>query len=124
MFDAVCVHVCMQVLSKYFNTPWQIEQHSLTICRFITFNSGRVCVCICVFSVHRTSQEWETSEYSNSLLCKTRVNAACHKLLRECGYGIVHLPVSSLFNPVASWVLSSLPSPAGQKSCHQWTWRG
>lgn len=33
-------------------------------------------------------------------------------------------PISSLFNPVASWVLSSLSSPTGQKSCHQWTWRG
>lgn len=32
------------------------------------------------------------------------MNAACYKLLRECRHGIVHLPISSLFNPVASWV--------------------
>lgn len=37
---------------------------------------------MCVSSVHCTSQEWETSEYSGSLLCKpyTRVNAACDTL--------------------------------------------
>lgn len=42
---------------------------------------------------------------SHSSLRKTlkRVNAACDKF-RECGYGFVHLPMLSLFNPVAVWI--------------------
>lgn len=40
---------------------------------------------VCVSSVHCASQEWEISEYSDSLCIRcTRVNAACHIVLREC----------------------------------------
>lgn len=82
---------------------------------------------MCVSSVHCLSQEWETSEYSHSLLCKpqTRLNAACHKTdSGNVDYGIVPLPSSSLVNPVPPWVLSSSSSEHGGKSCHQWDIEG
>ncbi len=71
MFDSVCVRASA---AKRFNTIANelSRSNNTTTSLFVMFNCGRayVCVCVCVSSVHCTSQEWETSEYSDSLLCK------------------------------------------------------
>lgn len=62
-----------------------------------------MCVCFfCPLLITGMGNQWVQSHSSLRKTLK-RVNAACDKF-RECGYGFVHLPMLSLFNPVALWI--------------------
>lgn len=98
----------------------------VTFCQFVSFNCRHVYVC--VSSVRCSSQEWETSEYSDSYSVWNFSNQKGGCCMSPSIQGNVVMMlcfpvVSDFFSPVAKWGLSSLSSPRGQKWCHQLTRR-
>lgn len=83
-----------------------------------------VCLCVCFFCPLRITGMGNQWVQRLSLILQQGVNAACHLLLRECDYDIVHFSNLQLLQSCCLFTqLSSLSCPTGQSHAIRGRWR-
>lgn len=83
-----------------------------------------MCVFVCFFCPLRITGMGNQWVQRLSLILQQGVNAACHLLLRECDYDIVHFSNLQLLQSCCLFTqLSSLSCPTGQSHAIRGRWR-